>query len=373
MGQKLGAFLRVLGSGLSSQAFQANVGMYQQEQADRQQLEQEKRAEERNFNQVSIKQTFANLGVYAETIKNAKKAFNDGDMPESEYLKIMTKIGQKANADISKYPKYAGLMKDTFIAHTMAMDEKKDEVNLHTLMSPDGKQIRSFRKDDPNVDRLLGQGWTPAPTRQETAKPGGFTASQSGKIAIGSIEGEQNLRNNVREIGNLMDTVASPDYVGGVTGDMIQVLNSARQQVSQVFGGEKYLKEGGKLNPEAFSEKGTFRAKAIAGELAESEKLELAFILAKSLNPDGKISDADVRQAGMILGDSADPKVRKALLAKVQKRIVDKYNSDGMVLKRRGAIKDFSPIKLKDLTGALPVEGDSDSPSSRILKKSGLL
>ena len=363
MGQKLGAFLRVLGSGLSPQAFQANVGMYQQEKAEESRIAEEGRAVERQDKQFALKQSFANLGVLGEAAKRANAA---GD------VKAMQKIGQKVDEITSRFPKYQAMMKESFLAYSLQQSEK-GEVNLHTLMSPDGKQKRSFRKDDPNVDKLMGQGWTPAPTRQETAKPGGFTKSQAGKIAIGSIEGEQNLRNNVREIGNLMDTVSSPDYVGGVTGDMIQGLNSARQQVSQVFGGEDYLADDGSLNPEAFKEGSTFRAKAIQGELAESEKLELAFILAKSLNPDGKISDADVRQAGMILGESADPKVRKRLLEKVQRRIVDKYNSDGMVLKRRGAIPNFTPIKLKNLQGALPSKiEDEDSPSSRILKRSGL-
>jgi hypothetical protein len=365
MGKKLESFLRVLGSGLSPQAFQANVGMYQQEKAEESRIAEEQRIAERSDKQFVLKQSFANLGVLGEAAKKANAA---GD------VNTMHKIGKKVDEITSRFPKYQAMMKESFLAYSL-QEAEKGEVNLHTLMSPDGKQKRSFRKDDPNVDKLMQQGWTPAPTRQETAKPGGFTKSQAGKIAIGSIEGEQNLRNNVREIGNLMDTVASPDYVGGVTGDMIQGLNSARQQVSQVFGGEDYLTDDGTLNPEAFSEKGTFRAKAIQGELAESEKLELAFILAKSLNPDGKISDADVRQAGQILGESADPKVRKRLLEKVQKRIVDKYNSDGTVLKRRGAIPEFTPLKLNELTGALPTakEDDNDSPSSRILKRSGLL
>ena len=173
--------------------------------------------------------------------------------------------------------------------------------------------------------------------------------------------------NNIRDIDSLIETVSSPDFLGGNLGNAVQALNSARSQATQVFGGEDYLTDDGKVNPKAFKTDSKFRKMAITGNLAESQTLELAFILAKSLNPDGKISDADVRQAGKILGDSADPKVRKKLLDNVKKRIIARYNSDQSVIARRQK-KPFTPLTIEGLTGE---KKEAGSAASRIMKKVG--
>ena len=369
MGQKLGAFLRVLGSGLSPQAFQANVGMYQQEKAEEAQVAQEGRAEESAIKQMGIKQAFANLGVLGIA---AKKANEEGDTEQSH------RIGLAAKEVFDKIdPRYRGMAMDSFMAYTLEADKDKKRGQTIALWKPDQPETRTeLRLEDKNVDVLMSQGYVKAPTQQLT---GDLSSSGKNKLTLLGIEGEQGVRNNVREIGNLMDTVASKDFVGGLTGDAIQSLNSARQQVTQLFGGENYLTEDGKINPSAFAEDSTMRAKAIKGEVAESQTLELAFIIAKSLNPDGKISDADVRQAGQILGDSADPKSRYALLSKVQKRIVDRYNSDQTVIARRLCNGDtacmrqkFTPLKLKDLTGSIQEEKPKIQDTvSNMLKKSG--
>lgn len=174
MADKLGAFLRVLGSGLSPQAFQANVGMYQQEKAEQQQVAQ-----------LTIKQTLANLGYLGVAARDAN-ARGDSE--------LSYKVGTAAKEVISQAdPKYQKLFNETFLSYATSPSDKKDEVNIHTLMSPDGKKRRSFRKDDPRIDTFMDKGWTVAPSRQETAKPGGFTKKIQSDIDDQILKSKQGL------------------------------------------------------------------------------------------------------------------------------------------------------------------------------------
>lgn len=367
MGQKLGAFLRVLGSGLSQQAFQANVGLYGKEKAEENRIAGEERTETSNIKQLGIKQAFANLGVLGVA---AKKANETGDTEQSH------KIGLAAKEIFSNIdPRYRNMAQESFMAFTLKDTGKKGE-SFAAIDQKTNKEFMAVENEQGQIVDAVSGKHLPnafkAPTKTET-RTGPLTKSGKNKLALSGIEGEQNVRNNVRNIGELIKTVASPDFLGGNLGNAVQALNSARAQVGQLFGGEEYLTDDGELNPQAFKTGSKFRKMAIEGNVAESQTLELAFIMAKALNPDGKISDADVRQAGKILGDSADPKVRSALLRKVQNRIVDRYNSDQKVVARHTGGK-FTPLKLDKLLGAegfkskTPTGGDA---ATNILNKVG--
>ena len=117
MGQKLGAFLRVLGSGLSPQAFQANVGMYQQE-----------KTEEATERQMNIKSAFASLGVLgasASKIKQSMLNLEEGSQEHNQALKMLHDISKQAATITKRFPKFESSMNESFLASMMEMDEVK--------------------------------------------------------------------------------------------------------------------------------------------------------------------------------------------------------------------------------------------------------
>lgn len=368
MGQKLNNFLQAFAGGLSPQVFQANLNKEAAATADKRLQQRESRAEDRNIRQISITQGIKSLGVLATAI-------NDTDINTQEGKKKIDGLMKNAKEITNgfKDKRIIDSMKNSFAAQLGVMKKDKSEKTGITMIDPDGNEFMAFQRgrqfkmrDKAGNLVAVPHGSIKAPTKQLT---GELSKTQKGKLTLGGIEGEQNLRNNLRDIDSLMETVSSPDFLGGNLGNAVQALNSARQQVSQMFGGEDYLTEDGKVNPKAFRTNSKFRKMAITGDLAESQKMELAFILAKALNPDGKISDADVRQAGKILGESADPQVRKRLLDDVKKRIVSRYNSDQSVIAKK-LKKPFTPLTMEGL-GSVGLKKKTGSAASRIMQNVG--
>jgi hypothetical protein len=205
--------------------------------------------------------------------------------------------------------------------------------------------------------------------------PSALTRSQAGKLTLGGIEGETSVAQNIAEIDNLIKTVSSPDYIGGVTGIAVQGLNSAVSQIQQLFGGENLLNEDGSINEKAMDLSGDTisRLQKAAGQggLASSQALQIAYILARANDPTGRLSDRDVKVAEEILGDTADPKARAKILRDVQRRLISNYNIQQSTI----AKSQKKPFKRLTLEGLRKLSGvvslDKDTPTSRIMKNVG--
>lgn len=380
MGQKLSNFLRVLASGLSPQAAQANTQMFMAEEAEGRKIAGEQRLEAKEGRQQSFKTKISQMGLYATIAK---------ENPTN--MEIQHRMGKKIKEVAGDDP---GLL-EAAMGYVMEDEQPADELgggrppttifegiegkkkatteltklqkqrsHLETLPS-----TPKVARDIQNIDNRIAKITT---ITGRTAED--ITASQKGKLKVGGIEGETSLRQNVGEINNLIETVSSPDFIGGLTGASAQALNSASAQVTQLFGGENFTNEDGSINPRALEiSKETdsrLRRAAAKGDLANSQTLQLAFVLAKSLNPDGKISDADVRQAEAILGKSADPKIRKNLLEDVQRRLISNYNIQEKV-KAKALGQKYTPLTMKDITsGAKTVdEIDTDTLADDLIQK----
>ena len=351
MGQKFAKFMNALGGALNPEVFRINAANQAAETANRN-LENRTRKDndlKALMQGLSMKSSLIQqMGIDDPNVKKivggARDSILNADIDESTRKNLMGSFGDELALTAG-----LGIKKPT-PSEITKLQREVDDLGKVEQTSRVKTKISQKEARIAKLTTVTGR------TAQD------LSTSQKGKLTLAGIEGEVNLRNNVREMGQLVETMSSPDFLGGLTGDAVQGLNSARQQVTQLFGGEEYLTADGTVNPEAFAENSSFRKKAIQGSLAESQQLELAFILAKSLNPDGKISDADVRQAGMILGEGADPKVRSKLLKDAQRRIVAKYNTEQGVIARR-LKKPFTPFKLKELEGAIGGVGDRKSPS----------
>ena len=183
-----------------------------------------------------------------------------------------------------------------------------------------GKIVPAIENDQGQLlDPATGERMTNAtiaPTRATEGGPGAFgndiTAGNESKLILETAQERTDQENFTAGINQAIDFYKSENFVGGITGKVLQGFNSALQQASQAIGKKDPLIKGGKLSLETLdadlsAENVSFMRKAaISGDIRDSAVMRLSFILAKRLNQDGKISDADVKLARDILSGSAD-------------------------------------------------------------------
>lgn len=246
-----------------------------------------------------------------------------------------------------------------------------------TWYDPETDSFREIRTtNQAAIDEAIRKGMFQMNPQLVTEDTGGLTKSQAGKLQTGMIEDEIALRQNVANIEPIIDMISSDDFIGGTTGQALQLVNSAVQQFRQATGTDSVL-QNGKLDEDKLdiSEENMtrFRRAAATGDRIDSAILELAFLRAKSLNPDGKISDADVRAAQKILGEGADKAARITLLRDLQDRMVRNYNISGRI-RSRALGRDFDPVRLEELRGesGKVTPTTADEVAEQILKDEGL-
>ena len=172
MGSKLGAFLRVLGGGLSPQAFQAQTQQFAAEQADIRGQAGEQRAEQRGIEQLGVKQAMSSAGILA-TAYHKETDPNKKDLYRQEYKRLAENIDPK-------YQKvFVNSTASAFLADTS--EKSKGPTEDLWLSGQDDTRI-TVRRDSPELDKLLAKGYISAPTQKEEAGPGGFTKKTDSEI-----------------------------------------------------------------------------------------------------------------------------------------------------------------------------------------------
>jgi len=110
-------------------------------------------------------------------------------------------------------------------------------------------------------------------------------------------------------------------------------LNSVYQQTLQAVGEKSPLLKGGKLNPDNLdadlsTENIAFlRKAAISGDVRTAATLRLAYVLAKRVDPNGRISDADVRLATDMIQGSADQSSAILQLKNLKNNTIRDFNT----------------------------------------------
>lgn len=185
--------------------------------------------------------------------------------------------------------------------------------------------------------------------------------------------------NTVQAVQDLKGYVASPDFVGGITGQGLQLINSLRQQVSQFISREPLMTSDGKYNPKVIGKLNaenadTLERAAINADVREAAIIDLAYIYAKQRDPDGRLSDADVNFARKTLDGSADRRSVIMSLEGVQKRAVRNYNNRARLYNKREKDSRYELIDLNKLAGESGSESDknADAIADKLLKESGL-
>lgn len=183
----------------------------------------------------------------------------------------------------------------------------------------------------------------------------GLTDSDVSQLIRDTAQERSDTENFVRGIDQLIDFTGSENFVGGFTGGAIRGLNSAFQQLNQTLGKEDQLVKKGALNLDSLDQNlsdenvAFLRKAAISGDVREAAAARLAFILAKRLNPDGRISDADVRLSRDILSGSADQASALLQLQNVRDSSIRDFNAT--IQNRASAIKSgqegiFEPLNV---------------------------
>lgn len=346
MGQKLGAFLRVLGAGLSPQAFAAQTNQFAAEQAA-------ERAKTAQIEEIGLKQGLATASILG-------KAY-DAETDETKKSEIIQELKSLSEKVSQGDPRIAGAFKSAWGQGRFDVKDEGTEKSAVPFILPDGvTEVPAFQKDrgftyrDKNDELVpLPFGSTKAATKQlQGTLP--TTKSQKGKAKIAFTDATINLRQNMEAIDNLKSLVGNADTVLNTTGAVVKYVNSAFSQVKSLVkkSNPNYMDKDGRLNETEFNlskENMTrFQKISLNASNIESQTLRLAFLTAKSLNPDGKISDADVRQSELILGDSGTKEERIDALSNLQDRMVSDYNISG---EEWGKVfpswKKFTPFKRK--------------------------
>jgi len=197
-------------------------------------------------------------------------------------------------------------------------------------------------------------GAVKAPTRQERGDIGTVTAGSGSnrfklnderrkveEITIKTIKG-----NN--EIAKLAD---DPNWVGGTAGDVIGVVNSISQQISNLSGVKpksySEISIENDVSPKNRKEFSALRKKAMAGDRYAAAKIEMTYMNAKRVDPGSKITDKDFSFADKMLGSGGDKEIIKQILKDNNARAISAYN-DGEKLTYERNKGWYKPMLLTD-------------------------
>jgi hypothetical protein len=129
----------------------------------------------------------------------------------------------------------------------------------------------------------------------------------------------------VAMIGEMRDLVSQPQFAGGTVGDIISGGNSLMNQIGNVVGLDRALDPNGVVSNDFIDPNSSgakrLREAAINGDRLSALQLQAAYVMSKSLDPGGRISDADVKAAKQMFGVGGDPKSRLAVLDDLEKRV----------------------------------------------------
>ena len=297
--------------------------------------------------------------LYVAQVATGSEVFNDAQRAEIDAQRAEEQGRQEVTNVTHTEGKGSFGLRDgkmVQIPGAIIPDDRSPATGTITLVSPDGKNRRGFRVDNPEVDKLLAENWVKAPSQQETSEVAGGFGNQgaSDKMLAEATEDSMTTINMLSGVDDVLDVISSPDYVGGVTGDMISLFNSGAAQYRQLTGitdiTDKEFRDGAASR---------LRKAALQNGLEDSIVTHLEYVMAKLVDPGGRISNADVDNAVKFLGKTADVQIRKQILNKLKHRATKAHD-------RR---QDFRRKRLRLGVGEIPNLGDARSTASGAAKE----
>jgi len=252
-------------------------------------------------------------------------------------------------------------------ANVAASTPPKSAMKTFANPNNNGEVVRGMLKNGiyykEGTNEPVPNNWVDISDLANVEGAGGLlTGSQKGAEAAEVANARIATLNMRSGLSQLQDFVRSNNYVGGFTGDMINLLNSAFQQVAQVTGMEELFVNGqvniNFLDDDLKAENLSFlRKAAISGNVRESTKARLAYALAKQLDPNGRISNADIDNAERILSGTADRQATIISLENLKQTATKEFNNMAKVKGDlvSGQTSPFAPLS--------PEDGSTEDPS----------
>ena len=192
------------------------------------------------------------------------------------------------------------------------------------------------------------------------------TKSNRDKSKRASEESEIGIHKSVNTLNKLSTLFDDPAFVGGITGNAIQGINSAVQQATQAMGLLSLESSDYKLPDEDFDSKdgsenyNALRESAMAGSRSDAMIIELTYQLAKEGGQ--KVTDKDFAFTKKMLTAGADTRINKQLISDMKGRLVENYNAQGLIKQQRRPNSTFNPYTDERHGQLYP--GSSQSPAS---------
>lgn len=172
----------------------------------------------------------------------------------------------------------------------------------------------------------------------EVGATAAMTEAQKGKQLVRFQDARENQKFLESRIDRSIELLQKPGAMRGALGALANVAESFADQAGQLFGRKPIT--GSKVEADFISENTSAATKAalINGKL-DANLVTIAFMLAQVNNPDGKISDQDVREANkMVKGDQGSIPVMISALQEVKGLGRDRVGAIRSVLEEDGII-----------------------------------
>ena len=176
--------------------------------------------------------------------------------------------------------------------------DNKPPSGFMTLVNPkDTSQLQMVREASPEADAYAKQGWielTELPGDTSLLTEGGISKAAAEVMAV-----EEQVLVLDELVKNTKELAMKPGVIRGTAGEIANMFTSVLSQVGQVTGKpfmQKGIIDAEYLNPDEKKLSKSTKAAILNGQI-DANTVSIAFMLALVNNPDGRISDADVREA----------------------------------------------------------------------------
>ena len=223
------------------------------------------------------------------------------------------------------------------------------EYSATNVMLPSGERVRGRKTGTGQLEIADGQGgFKTAPSGSQMIS----TSLQGSQEDIGFTKPEvrnfHELESKMPYVQRVADRVQeglnSGEYVGGISGDTLQVFNSLRNQVQQVR--QQFGEKDISLSVDKYRD--ALGGAANMSNQVQSALIDLAYLTAKAKDPSGRISDKDLKFELQTFGlNTADPQI---IMKRVNQKIGDLqsvYQAQARILGVQPAY-EYSPDRVGD-------------------------
>lgn len=187
-----------------------------------------------------------------------------------------------------------------------------------------------------------------------------FPKGSEAKLKAKQAEDYSRVKNQLRQYDTIEKLISDPGFVGGPTGQVVSLVNSAVQQYKQATGVPSVITDG-KVNLRRIDKSSTLyqRLRKSAGVIdrERATRIQLAYLLAKGNDQGGRVTDKDYESANDMMSGTADVKTRLELLDYRRSEAVDSYNSLEEAYTERFGKKWGKPIYYKQPEREKPTAG----------------